>query len=147
MDQNNGHRHKLEESLDQDAVKSLTNIYYDCLENIFDYLNLEDLLNVAQTCKRLGIAAAAKFGDLCDKQCVHMAVQENGPFDERLELAGNGVQVFGLRFCLPFLRCFGAKIMDLAVHYGQIEKDAEMNRYISQYCAKTLTSTMFMGQC
>lgn len=45
------------------ADKAITNIYYDCLEQIFDFLDLESLLNVAGTCKRLQIAAAAKFTD------------------------------------------------------------------------------------
>lgn len=47
-----------------------TNIYYDCLERIFDYLDLESLLNLAQTCKRLQIAAAAKFSDAYGKICI-----------------------------------------------------------------------------
>ena len=34
-------------------AKSLTNICYDCLERIFDYLDIESLLNVADTCKCL----------------------------------------------------------------------------------------------
>lgn len=42
---------------------SLSNIYYDCLERIFDFLDLKSLLNVAKTCKRLEMAAATKFGD------------------------------------------------------------------------------------
>lgn len=43
--------------------KTLTNIYYDCLERIFDFLDLVSILNVARTCKRLQIAAAPKFSD------------------------------------------------------------------------------------
>lgn len=38
-------------------------IYYDYLERIFDFSDVESLLNVAGTCKRLQIVAAAKFGD------------------------------------------------------------------------------------
>lgn len=32
-------------------AKSITNICYDCIERIFDFLDLESLLNVANTCK------------------------------------------------------------------------------------------------
>lgn len=34
-------------------TKTITNICYDCLERIFDFLDLESLVNVAGTCKRL----------------------------------------------------------------------------------------------
>lgn len=53
----------IEEMEATSEVKSLTTIYYDCLERIFDFLDLKSLLNVADTCKRLRIAAVAKFGD------------------------------------------------------------------------------------
>lgn len=53
---------------DQPEAKTITNIYYDCLERSFDYLDLESLLNVARTCKRLQIAAAAKFDDDFDEK-------------------------------------------------------------------------------
>lgn len=32
------------------APKSLSNIHYDCLERIFDFLNLQSLLNVENRC-------------------------------------------------------------------------------------------------
>lgn len=43
-------------------VKSITNIRCDCLKRISDFLDIENLLNLAQTCKQLQIAAAANFG-------------------------------------------------------------------------------------
>lgn len=43
--------------------KTITKINYDCLERIFYFLDLKSLLMVAQTCKRLKMAAAVKFGD------------------------------------------------------------------------------------
>lgn len=56
---------------ENEEVKSITNIYYDCLEQIFDFLDLESLLNVAGTCKRLQIAAAAKLSDEYGGKPVH----------------------------------------------------------------------------
>lgn len=50
----------------------ITNINYDCLERIFDCLDILDLLNVAGTCKCLQIAAAAKFSDEHGKKHVIM---------------------------------------------------------------------------
>lgn len=42
---------------------------------------------------------------------------------------------------LPFLRCFGAKISEIRVYYGEISKqNVYLDRYINQYCADSLTS-------
>lgn len=41
---------------------TITDICYDCLERIFDLLDIENLMNVAGTCKWLRIQAAQKFG-------------------------------------------------------------------------------------
>lgn len=52
--------HKPERKPDVKAqATSTTNIYYDCLEHISDFLNFESLLNVAQSCRRLQIGAAS----------------------------------------------------------------------------------------
>lgn len=124
-----------------DDVKSLTSIYYDCLEKIFDHLEMGDLLNVAQTCKRLEIAAVATFGDLCDKQrSVRVAAAVAHANRPQVEMSEFGINANGLKHCLPFLRCFGSKIGHLSVHYHHIDGDEKVNRYISRYCAKTLTS-------
>lgn len=144
--QDNEQQQEIAESADNnDDIKSITNIYYDCLEIIFDFLDLEDLLNVALTCKRLQTAAAAKFGEICGDQNVYILPMEYGPNDARICMEENGIQVFTLRFCLPFLRCFGAKIVNLFAYYHEAKDNANMNHHISQYCAKTLKSISLMG--
>lgn len=44
-------------------AKTITDICFECLERIFDFLDLESLLNVADTCKRLQMVAATKYGN------------------------------------------------------------------------------------
>lgn len=40
---------------------NITNINHDCMNNIFEYLELEDLLNVADTCMTLRDVASQFF--------------------------------------------------------------------------------------
>lgn len=46
-----------------DTKPNITTIFYDCLERILEYLDMESLLSVAGTCKRLEIGAANYFGE------------------------------------------------------------------------------------
>lgn len=56
--------------------------------------------------------------------------------------------IVNLKFCLPFLQCFGAKISDLLVDYSGLPSEhcGRINQYISQYCADTLTKIVFLGK-
>lgn len=90
----------------QSEVKTITNICYDCLERIFDFLDLENLLNVARTCKRLQIAAAAKFSDVYGKKRNFIKVYRYFLNEGINFLNPNLIEVNGLESCLPFLRCF-----------------------------------------
>lgn len=144
-------------------TKTLTNIYYDCLERIFDFLDLQSLLNIACTCKRLQIAAAAKYGDAFGKRCVCLTynrIQYNMSGPTVYEICGTGIGFRSVKFCFPFLRCFGAKISKLLIvslcseHRTYPNDDFMANpndelmannvyRYMNQYCADTLTSIEF----
>lgn len=47
--------------------------------------------------------------------------------------------------CLPFLRCFGAKISHLTVSKFNDEQLDVVQQYINQYCANSLTCIAFYG--
>lgn len=134
---------------DQPEEKTITNIYYDCLERIFDFLDLSSLLNVAGTCKRLQIAAAAKFRDEYGDRDITLNLENDSRFGEDAP----DIEITEYRFlvrqkvCLPFLRCFGAQISHLSITYGETpgpQLDI-VEQYINQYCADTLTSVKFNG--
>lgn len=127
-------------------AKTITNIYYDCLERIFEFLDLKSLLNLAQTCKQLQIAAATKFGHEYGKGRIVISpypIYENN----YIELSKhphpylNRINVRGLETCLPFLRCFGAKVQHL--HFILQSKNNYADQYVNQYCADTLTRIEF----
>lgn len=125
-------------------VKTLTNIFYDCLERIFDFMELGDMLRLAHTCKRLQVAVAAKYGDDFGETEVKMVLNGNGSIMKSPSV----VEVFGLKNILPFLRCFGAKISKLHVDYdGANQPQIDyVDEYINKYCAKTLTWITFTNK-
>lgn len=51
-----------------------------------------------------------------------------------------------LKFCLPFLRCFGAKVLGLIFESNHaIDKRIDyLDQYINQYCADTLCQLTFL---
>lgn len=133
-DANHDHHH------DEIEAKLLTDIYYDCFEKIFDFLEIKDLLNVAQTCKRLQIAAVTKFSqDFTKRACLY---HSSSNFTDKLpklkiyvvENSLSSIHAVGLKCILPFLRCFGSKLSELWVYYAGSNNDSQnfyMNRYIS----------------
>lgn len=138
---------------------SITNINYDCLERIFDFMDLKDLLNTAQTCKRLQLAAAAKFGYEHGSKLVFFECEDDGFLIRRhfrmhipdhqmvrakISVRHNSVIVTGLKLQLPFLRCLGAKISHL--HFEKSHCKIAFDQYINQYCADTLKSFTIRGR-
>lgn len=119
--------------------KSITNIHYDCLERIYDLLDVENLLMVAQTCKRLQIAAAAYFGDRYSKMHIHFSMNKYENSDISIKDDVDTIYINGLKLCLSFLRCFGAKLSRISVVNDDNESNNKhMYEYINQYCADTL---------
>lgn len=129
-------------------AKTITNIYYDCLEQIFDLLDLGSLLNVAQTCRRLQIAAAAKFGDEFSNIRIELYLNRPDDWYPGIYWHPKCIYIVGLKHCLAFLRCFGAKITDLLVDCSGISSEhcGYVDQYISEYCADTLTNIVFIGK-
>lgn len=125
-------------------VKSITNIYYDCLERIFDFLDLESLLSLANTCKRLQIAASVKFSDILGKREIYLGLSQFNWKKPGIYDNGYLIEVFGLKYGLPLLRCFGLKIYGLNILYHcNSEPNDYVDRYVNQYCADTVKFIAF----
>lgn len=90
-------------------TKTITNIYYDCLERIFEYLDIESSLNVAGTCKRLQIGAAHYFSEKFSNMEI-MLHEAHVPYISKYK---ESIDCCGLKHSLPFLRIFGHKISKL----------------------------------
>lgn len=124
---------------DSMETKNITNICYDSLEHIFDFLDVISLLKVADTCKRLQIAAAVKFGDKHGEINIEIDVEA---YETMVSVTPTRAHVNGLKLCLSLLRCFGAKISNLTLQYFFVcpELESNLDQYINQYCADALIS-------
>ncbi|XP_055304947.1 uncharacterized protein LOC129569808 [Sitodiplosis mosellana] len=131
-------RKKLGTPDEADGVTKITDVNDDCLELIFGHLMLQDLVNVADTCKRFQPSAKAVFASKCRGKwlMLHPSVHRLEPF-ESLE---NFVKVFGMSNCLKLLRHFGHKITKIDIDYFFINtvKQAVLGRYMNEYCADSL---------
>lgn len=120
-------------------AKTMENICYELLDRIFDYLELEDLLNLAGTSRRLQSAAAAKFGIKFGDKYIWFFKSDILETNRAPGVYVNSdqIDVIGLKFSFRFLRCFGAKISNLEDPFSYIRND-HFDRYVNQYCADTL---------
>lgn len=130
------------ESINDEVAAPIADICNELIDRIFDFLDVESLLNVAGTCKRLQVAAVAKFGQKFGKKCVCLAPARN--YQSICEYQGN-ITIHGLKHTLPFLRCFGAEITNLRFQDRPTtsKKETHLYRYIQQYCADTVTTLHF----
>lgn len=123
-------------------TKSITNICYDCLEHIFEFLDLESLLSLADTCKRLQIGAAHYFGDEFGDRLIILdnydGVAPGFLVDSRFIVSTR------LKFGLALLRCFGKKISYLFLKTS--DRIDQLVQYIVQYCGDALADITF-HQC
>lgn len=118
---------------------TITNIYYDCLERIFDCLDFESLLNLADTCKRLQIGAAHYFGENFSEKCVILdKVNPRG-----IVVNDGNIVCTRLKHSLALLRCFGSKITRLTVKTGDI---GYLEEYLFRFCGDALTKIFFVQQ-
>lgn len=124
------------------GTRTITNIYYDCLERILEFLDRESLLNLADTSKRMQIAAAAKFSDDFGKMTIQLKLCDRNQEEAGIFTYSDKIVVVGFKFCFPFLRCFGNKISDLYLDFYKAAADSRItlvDRYINRYCSDTLT--------
>ncbi|XP_055304936.1 uncharacterized protein LOC129569797 [Sitodiplosis mosellana] len=138
-------RKKLGTPDEADGVTKINDVNDDCLELIFSHLMLQDLVNVADTCKRFQPSAKAVFATKCRGKLVmlHPSVHRLQPF-ESIE---NFVKVFGMSNCLKVLRHFGHKITKIDIDYFYIYtvKQAALGRYMNEYCADSLIDIAIAG--
>lgn len=125
-----------EEPLEQ---LKLTNINRDCLEHMFEYLNLCDLLNVADSSKSLRVAAGLVYHRKFRQQTVQL-YQMISNLPGHIYNEHGTPYIGGLRTCLRFVRCFGSHISKLEITYcHSSRKDNNyLDRYVNEFCADTL---------
>lgn len=122
----------------------ITELNIDCMEEILQFLNLKDLLNVADSNKRLNRAAclvyAQKYGTLSH---VMESFRTRG-MRIFLEIAGT-LTINGLYTSLRFVRCFGSVISRMKMNATEYCHDTKLIRYVNEFCAKSLIELELTG--
>lgn len=116
------------------SLTKLTDVNDDCLEHIFLYLSLRDLLSIADSSKSLktatDMAFARNFGGKKSK-----ALIDSRTF--RFEVNGYAVE---LNNPYRLLRSFGHLIRNLIIHESKIQR---VISYVNEYCSESLTDIAF----
>ena len=128
-------------SVDGSAKKmKITDLTIDCLEEILEYLNLANLLNVANSNKRLNRAACFVFRRKHGERKVALVSHETytGP----IAIKSGEVWVGRLIDHFRVLRCFGCVTSHLKINLNySIGTEKHFNRicsYTNEYCAESL---------
>lgn len=142
-------RQRLENLEDSLAGPKITDINPDCIEHILTYLNLGDLLNVADSNKYLKSVTeriyVRKYGrknapDYCGKMIleineIKLSRKRNYKFD------AYSLKPVDLKTCLQLVRCFGHLLHDIILDNVTNAASNAYNRiliYINRYCAEHL---------
>lgn len=126
--------------------KKIIDLNDDCLEKIFNRLDLVSLFNVAVASEWVRPAARIVYKRYFDRKKVYLdgsGVSTSGPIKE-----ADRILFKGLKMCLQFVRCFGSSISKLHVHYGKLESGrcAYITQYINNYCDDNLTYYTFSNK-
>lgn len=127
---------------------NLTDINIDCLEGIFNNLDLINLLSVCDSNKYVKRAAELIFVRRYGKKKVWLDLFIHCPASPVTEQL-NQIKICGLRTCLKVLRCFGHLIANLHVTGDRfvlcgIKKDTNrLMDYVSQFGNKNLKEITF----
>lgn len=135
------------DSVDKDAntMTKLTDVNTDCLQIVFNYLNLRDLLNIADANKHLKSAAEFVFARFFGKKTIFLRVMF-AYSDDLLEMSQQKIEINALKTSLQLMRCFGALISKLEYDYSIESFPKHRNKldwYINEYCAESLRDIEF----
>lgn len=124
-----------------------TELDFDGLECVLEHLELTDLLNVADSCKRLRKAAELVYIREYGKKCVKFSsIIEMCP-DQSFKITKDGIVIIRLKTGLQLLRCVGHTVSKIDF-FDQTYLPTRYNwlfTYINKYCAEYLKEFMITG--
>lgn len=128
-----------------------TDLDFDCLEYVLEYLELPDLLNLADSTKRLRKAAELVYARKYGKKWLQFREVTNVP-DQPFQLTDKAIDCQGLKMSLQLLRCFGPAISTIKLgkieteHPNPSQMDHRIFTYINEYCAEYLSEFLLPNQ-
>lgn len=118
----------------------------DCLEHVFNYLALEDLLNVAEANKRLGQNVAIVFARKYKEKTVEIWTHETCSSSENpIKITDDAIRSYSISKSFKIIRLFGASITKVYIFYCRGVKypshlSGLMMAHVNEYCSKSLKS-------
>lgn len=132
-------RRKNEESTSE---MHINDVIQECVENIFMYLNFEDLINVANVSQYFRNCSYLPFSRKYSEKTIEFPAF---PYNERYSLARRcDVKITHLRFALRTLRCFGHLITKINMTFfdrgimNSIRNNSYILCHMNEYCAESL---------
>lgn len=128
---------------------TILDVNNDCLENVFSFLNMEDLLNVADSNTYL---RSSVISTLCRKHKIrtNMVKIDAAYFKTKcgvsIQIVNDSIVIWKPLQAFKFLRLVGQQMTQLYMRSGKngkkifIERCAKIMDYICEYCSDTLTS-------
>lgn len=130
------------------APVNITDVNDDCLEHILKKLSLDDLLNVADSCKRLMQAARLAYASKYGRKRVQKR-QKNRFYSSAKKYIEKcaDIEIFDISLMLRFMRCFGPSISKLSLPHLDISERQrnELDRYLDEYCAASVINLISGG--
>lgn len=118
----------------------LSDINYDCLEAVFEKLEISDLLNLADTSKTLRILIQSRLpGKFNRLECIK--IEKVRPSRNPLILFdGKSCRITDAKSSVRFLRCFGHLIRAICIDYeaGFGFLYTKIYQYLNEYCCDNL---------
>lgn len=139
MDQVLSQPTELDPSENSNLLNNLTDMNLDCLEKIFMYLPLNDLINIFHTNKTFQQPAEWVFTSKYGRKIINLDITAY----QNKELAS--VKIADLRTSLRLLRSFGHLIKKLIVKSSLsfVKNGNILNLYINEYCADSVIYLRF----
>lgn len=93
--------------------RKITDVNYDCLEHMGNFLNLEDMLALAQSNKHMKYAVDINFARKYSKLVVRIGACSDTLNKKRFQMVDNHLLISDLKTAAQLIRCFGHQISRL----------------------------------
>lgn len=135
-----GKRVKIESTEEPPTVINFIDINDHCLEHILSYLELGDLLNIAQTSNSLLTVARTAYARKYGKKSVSVRTARTLNHEPKFQIDEKRIRINSFSNRLKILRCFGGLISKLEIQYWGTSRDQQvaLDDYISKYCAASV---------
>lgn len=139
------HRENDKSSDESEQFPKIVDINDFCLINIFERLDLQSLLNIADANARLRPAAIDVYKRKFGTKLVKLNWCDIEPHMKPLRQLDSIIRILDFKTCLRYLRCFGPIIDELSIHYvdSESKRHDHVHQYLNDYCIETLARISF----